>query len=165
MPLKKYPYIEGTLLFSQVTPAFSKNPVLKQAERLKKMTDAEEQAARKAEMAAAMAQKSINPDGETAPEADGGAAVVAPKKAARVRPEAEIIDSRMDFKKKKSGAVDRSDLAVLLVELGFGAGDGSGGGGDAADAAALDAGGLVTTLAKELDRKDEVSTLVLLGEE
>ena len=41
----------------QVTPAFSKNPVLKQIERLKKMTDAEEQAERKKEMAASLAAK------------------------------------------------------------------------------------------------------------
>jgi len=91
---------------------------------MKKMTDAEEQAARKAEMAKAMAMKSSNPDGDPAISAaaaadngGGGAAAGSAKKSARVRSEAEIIDSHVDFKLKKSGAIDRSRLALLLVNF------------------------------------------------
>lgn len=91
------------------------------------MTDAEEQAARKAEIAKAMALKSSNPDGDpaiaaaAAAAADGGGggegagAACSAKKSARVRSEAEIIDSHVDFKIKKSGAIDRSRLSTLLV--------------------------------------------------
>lgn len=114
-----WPSFQHTCLH-QVTPAFSKNPVLKQAERMKKMTDAEEQAARKADIAKAMALKSSNPDGDPAiaAAADGGGgegAASSAKKSTRLRSEAEIIDSHVDFKIKKSGAIDRGRLSILLV--------------------------------------------------
>jgi hypothetical protein len=96
----------------KITPAFSKNPVLVKVERMKKMTDAEEQAARKAEMAKALAAKaggggdpSVSGGGAGAAGAAAGAAGAAAgaggsngvgklsvnaAPVVRVRPEAEV---------------------------------------------------------------------------
>jgi hypothetical protein len=109
-----------------VTPAFSQNPVLKAIERMKKLTDEVELAMRKKEMAAALAAKGQE-GAAAAAEAAGGAAAAGGgagagggvAKAARVRPEAEVFDSHMDFKVKKSGAMERGALGLLLVDLGW----------------------------------------------
>jgi len=97
-----------------VTPAFSTNPVLKQIERLKKMTDAEEQAARKAEMAASLAAKADG--GETVVESGAAAAAGAEegkKKSDRVRSEAEIFDSHMGETKKCTHTTHKSIFFIL----------------------------------------------------
>jgi hypothetical protein len=118
----------------QVTPAFSKNPVLKEVERLKKMTEAEEAAARKKEVAAAVKAKADgdNGSGDGTAAAAGGAAAgggaggkngggggSGGAKKERVRSEAEIFDSHMDFKVKKSGAMDVKNVCLLLLDLGW----------------------------------------------
>jgi hypothetical protein len=143
-----------------VTPAFSTNPILKKIEKMKKMSDAEEAAARKAEMAASLAAKAgggevtvesgtpaKGKDGKEVAADDGGGK----KKSNRVRSEAEIFDSHMDFKIKKSGSLDPKSLPQLLLDLGF-----SKGGDDKQEAKALNAEGHVTKLGDSLAKAGKI---------
>lgn len=68
-------------------------------------------------MAASLAAKAGGDTGDGPAAAEGAAGAAG--KAERVRSEAEILDGHMDFKVKKSGAMDRAALGLLLVDLGF----------------------------------------------